>query len=274
MKLRRQQALRPPRAGAVAPRRSRNQARRGRVQDRGRFRPPPSAQGCLRRALRARPGPAQSRAVFVRRRRIAIPRSPAHGRPSSRAARARDRAPQQAHARLRRCARSGGGAGSPGSAHARRSPGRREPRASPAPRPAPSQASPGRARRARSRPRRRGTSRGPRPLSGRRRAPPFARATFARTRSPSCAIAMPRSASAGASSRRATRFSAPRGSPAASARAAAVISESIRIPSHLSLPPSGFPLLLYLTITNQHVVSRTVQRRRRRNDDETHDRDT
>ncbi len=33
---------------------------------------------------------------------------------------------------------------------------------------------------------------------------------FARTRSPSCAIAMPRSASAGASSRRATRFSAPR----------------------------------------------------------------
>ena len=49
---------------------------------------------------------------------------------------------------------------------------------------------------------------------------------FARTRSPSCAIAMPRSASAGASSRKATRFSAPRGSPAASARAAAVISES------------------------------------------------
>jgi hypothetical protein len=48
---------------------------------------------------------------------------------------------------------------------------------------------------------------------------------------------MPRSASAGASSRRATRFRAPRGSPAASARAAAVISESIRIPPHLSLPP-------------------------------------
>ena len=40
---------------------------------------------------------------------------------------------------------------------------------------------------------------------------------FARTKSPSCAIAIPRSASAGASSRSATRFSAPRGSPAASA---------------------------------------------------------
>jgi hypothetical protein len=40
------------------------------------------------------------------------------------------------------------------------------------------------------------------------------------------AIAMPRSASAGASSRKATRFNAPRGSPAASACAAAVISES------------------------------------------------
>ena len=36
--------------------------------------------------------------------------------------------------------------------------------------------------------------------------------------------------------RRATRFRAPRGSPAASARAAAVISESIGIPSDLSLP--------------------------------------
>jgi hypothetical protein len=41
---------------------------------------------------------------------------------------------------------------------------------------------------------------------------------------------------AGASSRKATRFGAPSGSPAASARAAAVISESIGIPPHLSLP--------------------------------------
>ena len=41
----------------------------------------------------------------------------------------------------------------------------------------------------------------------------------------------------GASSRSATRFNAPSGSPAASARAAAVISESIGIPPHLSLPP-------------------------------------
>ena len=38
---------------------------------------------------------------------------------------------------------------------------------------------------------------------------------------------MPRSASDGASLRNATRFSAPSGSPASSARAAAVISESI-----------------------------------------------
>src|SRR5215469_12025722 len=54
---------------------------------------------------------------------------------------------------------------------------------------------------------------------------------------------MPRSASAGASSRNATRFNAPRGSPAASARAAAVIRESIRIPTHLSLPPLTRPAL-------------------------------
>jgi hypothetical protein len=37
---------------------------------------------------------------------------------------------------------------------------------------------------------------------------------------------------------------APRGSPAASARAAAVISESIEIPSHLSLPGSPNPILV------------------------------
>ncbi len=51
-------------------------------------------------------------------------------------------------------------------------------------------------------------------------------------------MAMPRKASAGASSRKATRLSAPNGSPAASARPAAVISESmpvIQIPPSLSL---------------------------------------
>src|SRR6516165_10429818 len=63
------------------------------------------------------------------------------------------------------------------------------------------------------------------------------RRSFARTKSPSCAIAMPRRARAGASLRSATRFNAPRGSPAARARAAAVISESMRVPPHLSLPP-------------------------------------
>src|SRR4029450_2033590 len=82
--------------------------------------------------------------------------------------------------------------------------------------------------------------------------------SLARRDSPSCATAMPRSASAGASSRSATRFNAPRGSPAASARAAAVINESIRlraqfavslrrdttgIPPQLSLPPVRYPAL-------------------------------
>ena len=40
-------------------------------------------------------------------------------------------------------------------------------------------------------------------------------------------------AQTGASLRKATRFNAPRGSPAASARPAAVVSESIGIPPHL-----------------------------------------
>ena len=83
-----------------------------------------------------------------------------------------------------------------------------------------------------------------------------------------------------ASSRNATRFSAPRGSPAASARAAAVISESIGIPPHLSLPPFDTPAL---------SLSRDDQPARRsengtndeghptngeKGDDDTHDRDT
>jgi hypothetical protein len=61
----------------------------------------------------------------------------------------------------------------------------------------------------------------------------FRSSAFARANSPSCAIAMPRSAKAGASLRKATRFNAPSGSPAASARAAAVISASIGIPPNL-----------------------------------------
>src|SRR5882762_8933196 len=68
---------------------------------------------------------------------------------------------------------------------------------------------------------------------------------------------MPRSASAGASSRRATRFNAPRGSPAASARAAAVISESIEIPSHLSLPTCDARVLDYLMTDNRRRESMT-----------------
>ena len=74
---------------------------------------------------------------------------------------------------------------------------------------------------------------------------------LARTRSPSCAIAMPRSASAGASSRRATRFNAPRGSPAASARAAAVISESIWNPVTLVTPTVRRAGPIYLMADNE-----------------------
>ena len=62
--------------------------------------------------------------------------------------------------------------------------------------------------------------------------------SFAREKSPSCAIAMPRSASAGGSSRNATLFNAPSGSPAASARAPRLSRNPFnhRIPTNLSLP--------------------------------------
>jgi tRNA-binding protein len=56
-------------------------------------------------------------------------------------------------------------------------------------------------------------------------------------------MAVPRSASAGASSRRATRFNAPSGSPTDNARAAAVISESMEILSRSSLRVG--PRLIY-----------------------------
>jgi hypothetical protein len=46
--------------------------------------------------------------------------------------------------------------------------------------------------------------------------------------------------------------------PPASARAAAVISASIGIPPHLSLPLFDGPVLIYSTNTNQYVVSKTV----------------
>ncbi len=87
----------------------------------------------------------------------------------------------------------------------------------------------------------------------------FRTSARARTRSPSCAIAMPRSARAGGSSRNATRRSAPRGSPAASARAAAVISESIGIPSHLSLPSAQAPAL---HLSHDHDDAGTERERR------------
>src|SRR5262249_61205548 len=69
-------------------------------------------------------------------------------------------------------------------------------------------------------------------------------------------------ASAGASSRKAIRFSAPRGSPAARARAAAVISESIGIPPHLSLPSFRYPALSLSR--DQRPPSRIEKRREAR----------
>ena len=157
---------------------------------------------------------------------------PVRKRPSMRAGRAPDRA-RRARARPRRGALSGEDAGPRDAAHVRRS--RRSPCFSSVARAA-SSAFAGELRS-------RDTSaisasatthraRATASLGLKARAA-LRRRVFARTKSPSCAIAIPRSARAGGSSRRATRFSAPRRSPAASARAAAVISESIGIPSHL-----------------------------------------
>ena len=81
----------------------------------------------------------------------------------------------------------------------------------------------------------------------------------ARWKSPSCAIAIPRSASAGASSRSATRFNAPRGSPLARARAAAVIRESIEIPPHLSLSARSTPASLF--VYGRHAIRSYSQAR-------------
>src|SRR5712691_12598647 len=72
---------------------------------------------------------------------------------------------------------------------------------------------------------------------------------------------MPRSARAGASSRSATRFNAPRGSPAASAPAAAVISESIGIPTHLSLPSFDYRAL---NLSHDQQPPGRIEKRRRR----------
>ena len=168
-----QHALRPPQAGGVAPRHAQSGAPRA-CSGRGmRFPPPPSVQGYRPGARHARPERAQRAPPWPERVALRSPQRPVRRRPSTRAGTAPDRA-RRVHARPRRDARSGEDAGPRDAAHARRSPSRRVFRASPAPRRAPSPASPGRARRARSRPRRRHTSRGPPPLSDRRRAPHFA----------------------------------------------------------------------------------------------------
>jgi len=77
---------------------------------------------------------------------------------------------------------------------------------------------------------------------------------------------MPRNASAGASSRNAIRFNAPRGSPEARARAAAVISESIRIPTYLSLPGYSIPasVFVYERQTRGHILDEAKNEIRRR----------
>ena len=256
--------LRPPRAGGVAPRRSRSGAPRA-CSGRGtRSRPPPSARGSRPGAPRARPERARRAPPSSGGAGSRSPRPPARGRSATREGRARGRA-RRACARPRRGARSGGGAGPRDTAHARRSPGRRAASSvaraassafagQPRSREASAISASATTHRARAT-----ASFGPKARAARRRR------AFARTRSPSCAIAMPRSASAGASSRRATRFNAPRGSPAASARAAAVISESIGIPSHLSLPPFDRPALSSLmtnaVIDKKRDDERTENRR-------------
>ena len=101
-------------------------------------------------------------------------------------------------ARPRRGGRSGAGAEPQDCAHARNLCSRHRLRASRALRRALSGARTGRARRVRFRPPRRHTAREPPSVSGRRPHRGRRRA-FARTRSPSCAITIPRSASAGAS---------------------------------------------------------------------------
>src|SRR6185437_7017068 len=74
----------------------------------------------------------------------------------------------------------------------------------------------------------------------------------------------PRRASAGGSSRRAMKFNALSGSPVASARAAAVISESIQIPTHLPLLPCRSATLCILTTdTNASTSQSTAEGRRK-----------
>ena len=217
---------------------ARDQARRGRVQDQAmRFRPPPSAPGCRRRAPRSPARASASRAALVRRRRIAIPATTSSW-----------------------AALDAGGRGAGSSSASVRSASSRRPIRS-----EPPDLEISRVRGVHAvavllerRPRGVERLRGPAQVARDQRDLGFgddasrarhglfrtegARRAFAaepsRGRDRRAAPSRCREARAPArSSRRATRFSAPSGSPAASARAAAVISESIGIPPHLSLPP-------------------------------------
>ena len=163
---------------------------------------------CARRSRRAqvRRAPVQSAGAAWR-----SPQRPARRRPSRPAEEARGR-DRRAPARPRRDARSAGGGGPRDSAHARHSPGRRALE-----------------RRPRGVERLRGpaqvardqrdlglgddASRAGQRLVRTEGARSGRSSAFARSRSPSCAIAMPRRASAGASSRSATRFKAPADRP-------------------------------------------------------------
>ena len=207
-----------------------------------RFQPRPSTQEYQLGTRRVRPEQARRALLSSASAALRFPQPPARGKSSMRAGKDSDRG-QRAYAPPRRGARSEGVAGLQDSAQTRRSSGRRALRGSTAQRRAFSRGQP-RSREARAisasatmHLARATGSFGPKARAA------FRRSSFARAKSPSCAIAMPRSASAGASSRSATRFNAPRGSPAASARAAPVIRESIRIPTHLSLPPLRLPAL-------------------------------
>ena len=215
--------LRPPQAEEGVPRRSRSGVPRSSSSREMRFRPPPSARECRPRVQPARPRSA-ARAAFVCRRRIAMPATTSScAALDAGGSDAGSSSASMRSASSRRPIRAGGAL--PDCAHARRS--TRSPCASSVARAASSVfVGQPRSRETRAISASATTQLARATASFGPKARAAAQSAFARTRSPNWAIAMPRSASAGASSRNAMRFSAPSGSPAASARAAAVISES------------------------------------------------
>ena len=226
----------------VAPRHGQSGAPRACSGPRMRFQLPPSAQGCRPGTRRCGPGERCARRV----RPQAPHRNPRNhqfvGGPGR--GRERRRFEPASVARPRPGARSAAAVGPPDTAHVRRS--RRSPCASSVARAA-SSAFAGQPRSRETSaisPRRRRTSRAPRPPSDRRHAPRVAAAASpARDRR----AAPWRYREARALARlRATRSASTRRADhrPPSARAAAVISESIEIPPHLSLPLVAAPVLV------------------------------